>query len=572
MSVLGNLLGAPSVYVSDSEGWLVDWLSGTKSDAGIRVTPTSAMALSAYFACLRNIAEDLGKLPLFVYERMEPRGKRRMPEHRVYKLVHDEPNPTMTAMALRETMTGHAMGWGGGFAEIQRDGGGRPLWLNGPIHPSRIKIVREYDANRKTNRLVYHIRSDDIITKDIAIPQADMIHLHGFGGDGCSGYALSVLAKNAIGLGLATEKFGSRFFAHGTHMSGVLQHPGELSPEAQDHLRESWIKLYGGTENALKPAILEEGMEWKSMGIPPEEAQFLQTRHLQVEEICRAFRMPPHKIQHLLRATFSNISHQAIEYVSDTLMPWAVRWEQELKRKLLPDEPTLFVEHLFAGLLRGDPRERAEFYAKRFLTGSLSPNDIREYENENSTGPAGDVYFVQGQMVPVESLVGSGVGGENSVDAPGAEVERRNRSLIRQAHLPLFEDAMLRVVTKATKATERAAKRFGNDAGEFGAWLDKFFAEHRSYVVSVLTSPALAYAALLTDGREVESIIAQTVSEYAGLHINSEKTVIQLAYDMPLGIAGAWVPHRPGGLPASAAAIILDRIEGVLKDATAKDK
>jgi phage portal protein BeeE len=191
---------------------------------------------------------------------------------------------------------------------------------------------------------------------------------------------------------LATQQFSAAFFGEGTTAAGVFSMPGTLGDEAFRHLKETWPK---GLPNAHHPLFLEDGMDWKSMTVPPEEAQMLETIQFTVVDLARWFRMPPHKIQHLANATFSNIEMQAIEYVGDTLQPHYVRWEQEIKRKLVsPNEPDVFAEHLIVGLLRGDQAARSTFYRERFNIGTLSQNDIRELENENGIGPEGDKYYV----------------------------------------------------------------------------------------------------------------------------------------------------------------------------------
>lgn len=568
---IANLLGLPSVFVSDDpEGWIyADGAWARQSDSGIRVTPMSALGLPAYFACIRNISEDIGKLPFIVYKGQRGEERERMPEHPAYPLIHVEPNPAMTAMSQREAITGHALGWGGGFAEIERDGGGRPTAINGPIHPSRIGITRKKVNGRPSYGLTYLVKTDDIgWDKGIVILSENMIHIHGFGGDGCTGYGLSAMGADAIGMGLAAQKFGGRFFANGVRMSGVLEHPGKPTPEARRLLSESWAKAYGGAENVGKAPLLEEGIQWKQTSIPPDEAQFLQTRHLQIEELSRMFRMSPHKIQHLLRATFSNITHQSMEYVTDCLMSWAVRWEQEVKRKLFRGEPDVYAEILFTALLRGDPKERAEFYTKRFQSGSLSINEIKRLENEDPIGPAGDTHFVQVNMQPVEQFMQKPEAepgpAKQLAAAPGEEEERPNRSLVRQAHLPMIEDAMKRVITKATKATERAAKKYTDAAGEFGAWADKFYAEHKRYVVDALTAPAMSYALLEADGRDVEGAVTRAVHDYAAFHVQAETTIVKLAYDTGGGIE-EWADHRSGAKAARCALSILDTLDRALK-------
>lgn len=527
MSVIGGILGFIHTTGDDGLPWLMNGSMGLKSESGENITPDTCLGLSAYFACIRNISEDIGKLPLHIYKRLPNDAKEKATEHRLYNMLHTAPNPIMSSMSLRETLTGHAMGWGGGFAEIEQDGAGRPLYLH-PIHPSRIGIKREPD------KLIYIVKAAVQGAEGVIIPQERVFHLHGFGPDGISGYSIAALSKEAVGLGLTAQKFGARFLRQGIRASGVYKHPGVLGDDAMKHLRESFKDMYAGPENVGSPIILEEGMDWTQTTIPPEEAQYLETRYLQVEELARWFRMSPHKIQHLLRATFSNITHQAMEYVVDCLMAWAVRWEQEIARKLLAGEPDYFAEFLFTALLRGDPTERAEFYFKRFQTG-MSINEIRRLENENPIGPAGDVHFVMSNMVPVESLLEQP---EPEPEPPAFPPEpepepEETVASVRLAMIPVFEDAMARVRSKVTKATERAVKKYNADPASFAAWADTFFATHKDYVAEALIPAALSYAGLLgKNGADIEAAIRQ----YAGFHAQNEHTTVMLVYEMPIRI------------------------------------
>jgi hypothetical protein len=295
-------------------------------------------------------------------------------------------------------------------------------------------------------------------------------------------------------------------------MSGVLTHPESLSPDAQKRLRDNFAENYGGAYNAAKPAILEEGMKWERLGIPPEEAQFIETRQFQAEEICRWFRVPPHKIQHLLRSTFSNISHQAIEYVVDTLTPWLVRWEQEIQRKLLVGDGDYFAEHLTLGLLRGDEASRVAFYGGMFQMGAMSQNDIREAENMNWIGPDGDTYYVPLNMVRSEDAAAGlpqntepeaneeelptmpgpleepedGNPPDDEEDEEDEEDEATERAAVVQHLRPLVEQLLGIVLRKEEKAAVRSAEKFTGNAAAFGEWLDTFYAEHLTYFLETL--------------------------------------------------------------------------------------
>ncbi len=529
MSIFGNILATSEGEVADLQSkakWISDALGGRTTEAGTYVTPNSAMGLTAYYACLRAISEDIGKLPLKVYKRLAPRGKREAPEHPAYGLLHDAPNTDMTALAFRETLTHFALGWGGGFAEIVRNGRGNPVALY-PLHPDRIRFRRD-----PQDQLYYEVRESAISVKWIALPQDRMLHIHGLSAEGISGYVLSVLAKEAIGLGMQAEKFGARFFQNDARPGGVLKHPGVLKDTSRDNLRRTWGEMHQGAAAAHKVAILEEGMEWQTMSIPPEEAQFIATRQFQVEDVARWFRMPPHKIGHLLRSTFSNIEHQSLEYVGDTLMPWLVRWEQELKRKLfMPGDSDYFAEHVIGGLLRADAASRAEYYRVRFNIGSLSPNDIRELENENPV-EGGDTYYIPVNMM----ALGEPPPAPKQGKAQGAGPPRGFGAIAEQ-HRAVFMDAAERIVRKETKALSRAMKK---DNGEYKAWLANFVDSEEAGLVTQMLPIGVTCGRLLSNSSDIvrrDDRILAAIREAIRQHLN-ELSVVS-PEDLPTWATGA---------------------------------
>jgi HK97 family phage portal protein len=401
-------------------GWLTNAMGGARTRAGTDVSPYSAMSIAAYFACIRNISEDIGKLPLLTYKRL-PRGKERALKHPLYKLLSLRPNPNHSAMTLKETMTQFVLGWGNAYAEIVFDpytGYAAELW---PIHPSRVRVM-----NLPGEGVVYDVRSShnqwmggQAPFEAVRLPARSVLHVRGLGAEGMYGYSIAQLAAESLGLTIAAENFGAAFFGNGTWLGGVLEHPGVLGEEAIKHLRESWEGRYRGPDNAGKPAILEEGMTWHQLGVPPEDAQFIATREFQIEEIARWFRMPLHKIGHLgkVRSGTVSIEQQSIEYVTDTLMPWMVRFEQEIAIKLFTDDEDSFAEFLVNALMRGDSVARGDFYKTMFEMAALSPNDIRELESQNPIGPDGDHYFLPANnLAPIHLVV---TGATNMPNQPG---------------------------------------------------------------------------------------------------------------------------------------------------------
>jgi HK97 family phage portal protein len=500
--------------------WMEEACGVTKTNSGETVNTRTALSLSAYYACLRVISEDVGKLPLVTYRRTGPRGKDKALDHPAYDLLHVSPNPRMSALALREVVTAWALGWGNGYAEIQRDGAGRPvaLW---PHHPSRVATKKYGDS------LLYTIRLDDGAVK--VMDAENMIHIHGVGDDGVTGYSIAALAAESIGVGLAAQTFGAAFFGNGTALSGVLIHPETLSDKALKHLRESWSAQHTGPRNAYKPAILEEGMKYERMGIPPNEAQFVESRQFSVEEICRWFRVPPHKIQHLLRSTFSNIEQQNVEYVTDCLLSWLVRWEQEINRKIFLGEKDVFAEHVVNGLLRGDQTARSAFYREQFNIGALSQNDIRELENHNPIGPDGDVYYIpstmkncagasdpepeptpppQFQIAPPtqDEEIDPEEDPESEQEPETDEVPESTAMLVRDS----VERFVRRDVAGIAKATARADER---DRDEIGRALDRHYAKLRDAQVELLGGCVRAIVYPRRDV-DVEAILGMALIAY----------------------------------------------------------
>jgi HK97 family phage portal protein len=367
------------------------FFGGTAS--GKTVNERTAMQTTAVYACVRILAETIASLPLNVY-RSTDNGKEKATDHQLYYLLHDEPNPEMTSFVFRETLMSHLLLWGNAYAQIIRDGRGKVLALY-PLLPDRMTVDRTTDG-----RLYYEYRKD---TGYVILRPEDILHIPGLGFDGLVGYSPIAMAKNAIGMAIATEEYGSKFFANGASPGGVLEHPGVVKDPAR--IRESWNAVYQGSGNAHRIAVLEEGMKFQSIGIPPEQAQFLETRKFQTEEICRIFRVPPHLVANLDKATFSNIEHQSISFVVHTIRPWLVRLEQGMNKALLsPSEKgQYFVGFVVDGLLRGDYSSRMQGYAVGIQNGFLSPNDVRALENMN-TIEHGDIYAMNGNMLKLEDV------------------------------------------------------------------------------------------------------------------------------------------------------------------------
>ena len=361
--------------------------------SGKTVNERTAMQTTAVYACVRILAETIASLPLNTYQYTE-NGKEKAIDHNLYHLLHNEPNPEMTSFVFRETLMSHLLLWGNAYIQIIRDGRGRVLALY-PLLPDRMTVDRT-----SSGELCYEYQKD---TGYVILRKEEVLHIPGLGFDGLVGYSPIAMAKNAIGMAIATEEYGAKLFANGANPGGVLEHPGVVKDPAR--VRESWNAVYQGSSNAHRVAVLEEGMKFQSIGIPPEQAQFLETRKFQTEEICRIFRVPPHLVASLDRATFSNIEHQSISFVVHTIRPWLVRLEQSINKALFTDaeKKTYFISFVVEGLLRGDYMSRMQGYAVGIQNGFLSPNDVRSLENMN-TIENGNVYAVNGNMVKLEDI------------------------------------------------------------------------------------------------------------------------------------------------------------------------
>lgn len=378
-----------------------------RTTSGKTVNERTALQTTAVYACVRILSETIASLPLHVYRYTEG-GKTKDTEHALYTLLHDEPNPDMTSFVFRETLMSHLLIWGNAYSQILRDRSGQVIGLY-PLLPDQMSVHR---SEKGKLYYVYNRSEEDNPNfqekGSIVLSQEEVLHIPGLGFDGLIGYSPIALAKNAVGMTLACEEYGSSFFGNGANPGGVLEHPGILKDPAK--VRDSWNAVYQGTRNAHKVAVLEEGMSYKQIGIPPEEAQFLETRKFQINEIARLFRIPPHMVGDLEKSSFSNIEQQSLEFVKYTLDPWVVRFEQALKKSLLlPEEKkTHFIKFNVDGLLRGDYQSRMNGYAIGRQNGWLSTNDIRKLEELNPIPPeeGGDLYLINGNMTKLKDARG----------------------------------------------------------------------------------------------------------------------------------------------------------------------
>ncbi len=378
------------------------FMGGTTS--GKTVTERSAMQMTAVYSCVRILAEAVAGLPLHLYRYTDDGGKTKAIDHPLYRLLHDEPNPEMSSFVFRETLMTHLLLWGNAYSQIIRNGKNEIIALY-PLMPNKMSVERDssgqlYYSYYRGSDEAYRDRENTVILRPF-----DILHIPGLGFDGLVGYSPIAMAKNAIGMAIACEEYGAKFFANGAAPGGVLEHPGTIKDPAR--VRESWQSTFGGSGNANKIAVLEEGMKYTPIGIAPEQAQFLETRKFQINEIARIFRVPPHMVGDLEKSSFSNIEQQSLEFVKYTLDPWVIRWEQSIQRSLLSadEKQQYFAKFNLEGLLRGDYQSRMQGYAVGRQNGWMSANDIRELENLDriTEEEGGDLYLINGNMLPMKN-------------------------------------------------------------------------------------------------------------------------------------------------------------------------
>lgn len=450
------------------------------SKGGVYVDHDTALKFSAVFACVRYVAETVAGLPWHIYKRLPNGGKDIALTHPLERLIHLRPNPDMSAFAFKTVMTAWAQTWGNGYAEIEKDASGRiaALW---PISPDRVEIKRDPDSGA----LFYEINNQRG-PKTILKPN-QVFHLAGMGFDGIRGYSIISLAATSIGAGIASDDFVSSFYANGAVLSGALTHPKSLTDEAHARLKEDFAKQFGGAQKAWKPIILEEDMKWQTFGMPLKDAEFIASQKYRVNDIARWFRVPPHKIADLERATFTNIEHQSIEVVQDTIMPWTIRFEQEADYKLISarNHAVFYTKLNLNSMMRGDHENRSKFYKAMREMGSMSVNDIRLLEDLNPIGPDGDKYVMQSQYTTLEKI------GEDieppPIPKPEPDPDDPDLEKAKSLYGKIITDISRRILRREKNRFEDAKKRV-ETVEAFNTWLDGFYEEHKKYMHKAYTS------------------------------------------------------------------------------------
>lgn len=505
MGVIASMFDRRAVAPPDGQDTRpINWLFGS-SAAGVRVTEEGSLQSTAVLAAVRILSESAASLPLVLYRR-EGRNKTRATEHPLYARLHDLANSEMTAMEWRETTLAHTVLWGTAWNEIEYDGRGRVsgLW---PLRPDRCAWVRD-----ERGALWLELRLTN--GQQVRLPRYRVFSVRGLSGDGLVGYSPVALAMQAVGLTMAAERYGAAFFGNGARPSGVLEHPGRLSPKGREALRSDWTEMHSGLTNAQRVAILEEGMKYAAIGIPPEEAQFLETRKFQISEVARMFRVPPHMLADLDRATFSNIEHMSLEFVVYSLRPWLVRFEQAIYRDLLQpaERSTIFAKHVVEGLLRGDTTSRYAAYQAAINTGFMTRNEARELEDWNPLdgldAPLVPLNMIEeGQPLPTPEPAPTREAHDHpelrmsaDVSAPqpwetraqqlGAKRQDAMRRMVR-----LWEDAAGRAVKREAADIRRATGKLGKRSqGDFFTWLEGFYKDLRGWLPDYFRALLMTYA------------------------------------------------------------------------------
>ncbi|MGA9851851.1 MAG: phage portal protein [Gammaproteobacteria bacterium] len=482
--------------------------------AGVPVTPQTAKRLAAVYTAVRIISESVASLPLNIYRRLPGGGREVAGDHPLYSVLHNAPTPQLTSFEWREMLTGHLTLRGNAYAEIIGTQNNAVSCLR-PLHPDFMRVIR-----RPNGSLSYIYRPPD---KPVTIYSPDdILHIRCFSEDGIKGESVIEHNKEAIGLAQAAEKFGATFFGNNTVVGGVLQSDKPLSEVAYKRLKDSWNERHQGPYNANKPAILEDGLKWQAIGVSPEQAQFLETRKFQISEIARMFRIPPHMLADLERATFSNIEQQSMEFVRDTLRPWLVRWEQRLNADLLSAKgrAAYFIEFDVSHLMRGDSAMRTAYYQAMFNMAAMCPNEIRDSEGLNPI-EGGDQYYVMVNLASAQKT-------DPLAPDPDPADQRKRLMRLVDAQFPNLRQAIDKIVTAEVKALRRALNGASGNAYTFERSAADFYATHRPFVERQIRPVAATIAGTVAaDAQGERKDMTLYVSSFVDTHMNESVSQVR---------------------------------------------
>ena len=468
-SILSNIFKLAGGYsvVSDSGAWTYTGPSAS----GQSVNQASSLNYSAVWSAVRAISEGVAALPLQLFKRNPDGGRDKLTSDPLYAILHDSPNPEMGSLIFRETLMGHVLTWGNGYAEIEKDGRGNVIGL-WPLRPDVCQPVRDDNGD------LYYQYGNIIFMPD------EILHIKGLGFDGIKGYSVITNAKESIGLGLALENYGASFFGNGAKPSGVISVPGKLNAEAISNMRKSWEEMHSSSKNSHRVAILQNGVTYQSIGIAPDDAQWVGSRSFQLQEIARWFRIPASKLGDTSGASYSSLEQDNLNFLQETLRPWLIRWEQEIKMKLISDSD-IYAEHNQDALLRGDSASRSAFYASALSWGWMNRNEVRSLENLPSTGPEGDSFMTPKNMDPTfgPDQTAQAVDQQSTLNQMPEQPQQNSIGYSR-----LLEAARKQI----RKIESTHLKRISNKPGEFLPALEKFLESHQERV-QIILDPVLEF-------------------------------------------------------------------------------
>lgn len=470
--------------------WFIDYFGGGESASGVKVGHQAALHYTPFWAAVRIISGTVASLPFKLYERIDSGGKKPITDHRVYDLIHERPNEYMDWVTFAETRQAHVLCYGNAYAEIQRDGLGRPvaLW---PLLPNRT-------TRKATPEGVLYYEVQLPAGNFVQLADENVLHIKGLGFDGYTGYDVVSYHRDAIGYGIAVKEYGARFYANDANPGGILECPTAMSDAAFKRLKESWNEQHAGLSHAHRMQLLEEGTKWTKIGVEPDKAQAIEAQKFTVDDCARIFQIPPHKLQSMEYSKYSNVADLNNDFYCSAMLYWFRKWEQEINHKLLmPSEhKRLFCEILVDALLRGDQASRTAYYASGRQWGYLSINDIRGKENMNPIGPEGDVYLDPLNMAPAGTLTAAPPHEEPS--DPPEDSPDPDDDPVRKAHHDLLAGQWRRIIR---------ARNGSSDRRDDPQWWDRYMA----WASEVLQDSVVAYAAVCGLGAEAAQGIMRIV-------------------------------------------------------------
>ena len=561
------------VHPESTTGWITDWSVNTRA-AGVPMDEWRMMNLSTVWACISGISADVAKLPLHLYRRLEPAGRERATDHPAYPIFLHSPNPEMSAITAKQILVKHGLQFGNGYGEIVRDnaGFGREVW---PLKSWRMRVRR-----LRTGELRYIYTTDD--GREVSFLPRDIFHVRGMG-DGVVGMSVVRWAMRSMGVAAAAEEFAASSWENQAVPPIALRHPGKLSPAAAETARKSWMELYGGPENAGKPAVLPEGMSVEKLSMSNVDSELLGSRRFSIAEICRWFRFPPHMAGDLERATFSNIEHMSLQYVTNCLMYWLEVFEQECDRKLLGEGQVdeYYHEHTVDALLRGDAKTRAEATSLQLNSGILTINEARDMYNRNPVSvEAAEVLRVPSNTMPLdrwregpEAADPAAAPPDDPAPAPDPAPEpdpeddraARDKRFVEAIGVA-FRHRLADLVgsyqrLEADKAKRAAAKN------QLAAWADAFYPEHRDRVhgdMLAVVEHVRNAARVLTGNREFDIDCAEAARELAELHVVRARAALATPGFTVDQVVAAWDEKRAESFAADLFGLVWTRVAAAM--------